>query len=787
MSSLAALPDTSDNTTDLIEIDAISPASAADEPIEILELDMEPTEPEWLRDARVAAAGARSHGALNEVIRALRHLPEGQKIQIRPIIAAQRAEIERNELGARAPTPMPGRSVAVVAATAAVVTSAPDVAVADTAQITPPAAEGRPVVAGWRRIDAGPHAGTWGVRVEHLQHGVAIEPPAPGDVVLANRAKGGSQPKRITGIVRTDGAAGGYSICTVADPAPGERATPARPRGAAQPNPAHVAQPMTPTGRVQLSGAAVARLGWIRGSLKAADAAQLDTLVTTMPHAELRVWSERLVIMDRSDALAMTRARLNLAPGLHDVDFAALMPVLTGSSAATSDEPASSGLASLATVDADLAAELGGIAAEGAANASVADLGAQSSAASSAAGRRLGVGFSTPQQYVQALERGGLQPATRAEYLAHVRGAGIAIDESQLPPANAPSALPVGAGIAHTATGPSYFDQPRAARQGFKVGKGAQDVKTGAALLRMGDLIAGSIAGGAGGDFSWAGRGQITRAALLGVLAEIGREDDAPAAKDAHAQAGRAVAALRSLGYHVHAVQGTERKGLPAAVAHRYIVGSTLTGDSMPVIGAEYGRRVLVVDLHQDDTMHCTGDENLAAKVRADFEARCATDVYISADLTTWLQKTLRNVHGGTRFGVGWYVPAGHREAAERLTRAVAKIWGESFRHGMPVASSSHLFEGLSEGLSDEIVKLEEAWAGAQEKAREARRTEVTAATAGGLLTRLFEMSERVRGYAALLGDEAVAPLRARLATLDAAIRPLVDDTTARASMLEFS
>lgn len=778
----------SDNLADWLEMDRAPRAQLPSEPESVapLELDDIPAEEPWLREARVAIQATEDHGACNAVVGRLlaQRLPEEQRAQIRPILAAHRAELDRRAAAKRAPQATHG--VTVAAATAAAVAAPAQVATEEPVPaLVVPTAEGRPMVAGWRRIEAGLQQGTWGVCVEHLQYGVAIEPPRPGDVVLVNRARGGaSQPKRIAGIVTTGAARGGYSICTVADAAPGERATAARPRAAAEPVPAHVAPEAAGADARGLSVAAGRRLAWVRGNL-GADAAGLDAVIATMSPEELRAWAERLAQMGQDDALAMTRIRIRAAEeGAARAALATEAAMLATEAAAIAARTAT-----VATVDAALAADLGSIATEATNNAGVADLGTlRADGPSSTEGRRLGVGFSTWQQYAEALRRGGLQPETRAEYIATVRRMGGQIDEATLPPANVPSALPVGAGIRYAATGPSYFDRPRAERRGFQVSKAAQELKSGAALLQIGDLIAGAVAGGAGGDFSWAGRGQITRAALLGTLAEIGRAGDAPAAKNAHAQAGRAVTTLRALGYHVHAIQGAERKSLPSHVAHRYIVGRALAGDTRTVeIGGEYGRRVLVVDLHQDDTLHCAGDADLAARVQSDFEARCAADTYISADLTTWLQRTLRNVHGATRFGVGWYVPAGQRDAAEQLTRAIAKIWGESWRHGMPVAACAHLVEGLTEGLADEITKLEEAWAGAKEEAREAQRAQVTSKKAGGLLAQIFELGERIRGYAALLGDEAVAPLRTRIAALDGEIRPLTDDTTARASMLEFS
>lgn len=667
-------------------------------PIEMGDSD----EPSWLRDVREQIADAPSHGALNVLISGLMRWPEERKILIRPLITARRAGLDQP---AAPVPPMPALNSMAQAPAAPAALLAPTTEQASAA----PAPEGGPMFASWRQINiAGPYSGQWGAAVDHTQHGIAIEPPTVGDVVLVTRAKDNrSQPKRIAAVLESKtGSRGAYSICAVADPAPGARATIARPVAAA-----------TPT-------------------------------VTTP------------------------------APAL----------------------PASAALASLATIDADLAAELGAAAAESAANAGVADLGAQlATGETSTAARRLGVGFSTVGQYIEALRRGGLQAHTRAEYLATVRRMGGTIDESAIPAANAAiveSAAPATVRD-HRVNGRSLFDRP-AADRGFKVGKAASEVKR-AALLRSSDLIGWLGDGEAGGDFSWAGQSEVKRAALLTVLTAIGREADAPGAKNARAQAGRAVGKLGNQGYDVHAVQGDERRQLPPTVAHRWMVGrvnatGALTG-ATPDADIAYGQRVLVVDLHRDDTLHFDRVSTLATEVKTDYETRCAADTYISADLTAWLQRTLRDAHGATRFGVGWYVPAGQRRAAEQLTRAVSKVWGASWRHGMPVVACSHLFEGLIEGLSDEIVKLEEAWSGAQEEARAARRAHVTGTKAAGLLRQVFEAHERVRGYAVLLtgdgADEAtviaVDALKARLALLDGAIRPLTDDTSVRGSMLEFS
>lgn len=810
-----------------VDPDASIPSSDEDADVRFALLEMGPTtEPAWLVDAREAIQAAGDRSALNATVGRLQsqRLSEAQRVQIRPILAAQwqlveAAEAERKAASSRKVTPAHG--VAVVAAAAATVAGAAQdaedvaayaAAVAQTnglpaqlvasgsggvmhtveAQVGPgPAFEAKPMVARWREIKvAGPYQGQWGAAVEHVRDGVPIQPPAVGDVVIVYRAHGGgAQPKRVAAIVRAD-AERGYSLCAVSDPPPGARATMTRPR-AAQPSTAGM-----PPGAVPLvapsaprplpfTAAAATRLAWIRGQL-GEHAPRLDALIASMPEAELRPWSERLASMGRDDALALTRIRL-------------------GPSGAANAAALSGGLLDLDEPNGTLESDLTAIGAEGASNAAVADLGAQSqSNATSTTIQRRGVGFSSWEGYREALRRGGLQSHTREEYIAHVRSHVTAEEVASYPTANV-NALPVGAGIVHTPTGPDVFSMTAAQRkEHLRVGK--SDAKlTGAALMRRSDVIAGALDAGAGGEFAWEGLGTLKRGKLVEALTALDRADIAPAAKDAAVQLSRAVRSLPSSRYDAHAVESDER---PDNVTARHVV---IDRDSLPngsqaiAAGGRAAATVeiaLTVDMLDDGTIAYHGDAQLAAKVRADYDLRTAEATLNSADMTAWLQGILITRHGATRYGSHWYVPGAQREAVIALTRAVRGTgWGRRGRwiHGTPITTGEALIEGIADGFLDEIEAVERKWTQDRADARAAyntfdgkgkrmRQTEdLTARGAAGHLKELTRIKERINGYAVLLGDEAIKEHRARVAKMDAEIRLLCDDTTIRGAMLEFS
>src|SRR5262249_27545143 len=156
------------------------------------------------------------------------------------------------------------------------------------------------------------------------------------------------------------------------------------------------------------------------------------------------------------------------------------------------------------------------------------------------------------------------------------------------------------------------------------------------AKLEAGQVVGGAVAEGHGVLVGWHGDRQITRAVLLEALRRIGREDWAPKPKDARAQAGRAMAAAGAA-YHVQAdPKGaiTSHQGGNTSGQHRWRLGQI---DSMGQPGDAYGRTVLVMTLEPDGRLHGAGLQHLAQLIIDDYTARCAQELYTSADLTQWL------------------------------------------------------------------------------------------------------------------------------------------------------
>jgi len=340
--------------------------------------------------------------------------------------------------------------------------------------------------------------------------------------------------------------------------------------------------------------------------------------------------------------------------------------------------------------------------------------------------------------------------------------------------------------------------------------------------LSRGALIAGAVAAGRGRLFSWAGSKIVTRGRLGEALEAIGRKGDLPAAKSAHAQAGRAVGALGGHGYDTRAVRQPKRDepAWPEGVAARWIVGqvgASLTSAEANQ-GRAYGRVALVVDLRADGTLCCAGDLDLARRVHDDFDRRVAAEEYASADVTFWLARKLREAHYGVSYGVTIYVPAGEADRAKALVDAVSAIWGASWMKGLPVASEGELLDGIGEGLAAEVAAVARALVEAREEARElaaakvdreraegkgplagdtdgqrweARReaaklgAQIGPRKAASILRDLQDADERVQGFAAFLGEDKVSAVKSEIARLRGEVEPLVSDGAKRAAVLE--
>lgn len=435
-------------------------------------------------------------------------------------------------------------------------------------------------------------------------------------------------------------------------------------------------------------------------------------------------------------------------------DAAAIIATRSAAFSADVEAPAA-----LSAPVAELARDLTALGEQGAANAAVQGIGSMRT------GELRGVGFSSKDGYITAL-RNGVKACTHASYLTTLRTqygmTSADIAALNLPGPMVESALPVGPGIKHTPTGPSIFDLPKAQRQ-FTVAAPAPEQQETVRLLNRTDLIAGAVAEGHGVIICWRGAGRPERGQIVAALETLGRAGQAPVAKSARAQAGRAVEGLRGLGFDVRADLKSEGADLPAG-SQRWTVGKV--NHATAEIGTEYGKVILTVTL-TDGVLSFAGDESLAAQVLANFNARTAGDVYQSSDVTEWLGRILRNEHMAIEYGLGWYVPAKHRLAAAALCEAISAVgfgsaWvGGKGRPALPVATSDQLRDGILRGLVEEVETLLSRLATERDAAKTARQAgDIGAKRAATFLGELREITKRIAAYGEMMGAERVAAAR---------------------------
>lgn len=318
------------------------------------------------------------------------------------------------------------------------------------------------------------------------------------------------------------------------------------------------------------------------------------------------------------------------------------------------------------------------------------------------------------------------------------------------------------------------------------------------------DVVAGAHENAAGKFFGFAGLGQLTRAQLLQCIEAAGLPSDvAPAPKSAHAQAGRVVGALNAAGFIVRAARLPKaRKGAPEATAPRtykarWTVGA---GNHAANVGDAFGRTVLTVTLLDGDSKSTTGqlviegEESLAIRVRADFEALCAGDVYSSSDVSAWLTSTMfysrwRAAHVGGNY----YVRNRYCAEAETLCGELAKLWGRRWMlPAIPMSTGAELLQGMVDGFTREaeavLKTYREELAAAREEARANGESDrdvlLGTKRAKTLLGQVRELAERAVGFGAMFGDERMRELRARLAVAGDEIAESIDDITQRFSLI---
>jgi hypothetical protein len=415
------------------------------------------------------------------------------------------------------------------------------------------------------------------------------------------------------------------------------------------------------------------------------------------------------------------------------------------------------------------------IAAESTANAATIGIGSMSG------GQLRGVGFSSKDGYIAAI-RNGVPAHTHDSYITTLRTrygmTSADLAALDLPGPMAPSALPVGDGVAHIPAGhvagsAGVFEAGR--QRAFKVGDApAEYTALKPADLKEGKLVAVARSEGNGVVIAWNGRRTIQRAALGEALIKIGETELMPRANSARAQAGRTVGALNNAGYVVRAERRPVIKAGDTApdydarwtvgrVSHDIPSGVEVAGGELPVA---LGQRVMQLTL-RDDVLTVTGDEALGRSVLDGYQVRLGEELYQSGDITTWLGGVLRKHCDAIAFGaLGWYVPPKHAARAAGVCQAVASTgFGAGWvLPGLPVTDSDMLRDGILRGLTDEVDGLMDRLATERSAAKETRESgDIGPKRASTFLADLRKIGERVVAYSVVLGDERVSAARERV------------------------
>lgn len=411
------------------------------------------------------------------------------------------------------------------------------------------------------------------------------------------------------------------------------------------------------------------------------------------------------------------------------------------------------------------------IASESTSNAAVQGIGSQRGPNAT----MRGVGFASREGYITAI-RNGVPDHTHASYLTTLRAqygmTSADLSALDLPGPMAVTALPVGAGIVHTPTGPSVFDRPRSERA-FVVGPKADEIEQVPRIqIEHGKLVAGAAAEGHGVLIGWRGLGQLTRGKLTIALAEIGRSDLLPAPMSARSQAGQAVTKYNNLGMVVRVA----RRGTGATWGARWTI---LTVNHANKAGQSGGDIMLVIDLLPNGELRFEGDEAMAASIKADYDERIAGEIFEAGAVTSWLNGKLYDHFKAVSFGVGSYVPQKHAAAAEQLCEAVRSTgWGYGWiSPALPIADSSQLRDGIVRGLKEEVADLMARLATEREIAKTERKDgDIGEKRAGTYLKALRDIGQRIVAYGQVLGEERVSVCRETVRTAIAALETLLND-----------
>lgn len=306
--------------------------------------------------------------------------------------------------------------------------------------------------------------------------------------------------------------------------------------------------------------------------------------------------------------------------------------------------------------------------------------------------------------------------------------------------------------------------------------------------VRHTEVVAGARTNASGIFLGFNGLGTLTRAELAAVIAAAGMPSDwLPAAKSAHAQAGRIVGNLSRHGYIVRAARVPVKTGKPQSSAERgwvarWNVGQAVLGST---VGGSYGTTLLVATLTVGGTLTLEGREDLAVTVRTEFDTACSAETYAAADVSSWLSSTLVGRFRAAAVGGNWYVRRKYAADAEKLCTALAKTWGRNWLlPAIPMTTTEELCAGLVKNFAEEVDVVLSTYRAELAEAQKHGDSEIGSRRATTLLGEVRTLAERAVGFASMFGDRHMMTLREKLCAAADEISGSVDDISQRFSLI---
>lgn len=306
--------------------------------------------------------------------------------------------------------------------------------------------------------------------------------------------------------------------------------------------------------------------------------------------------------------------------------------------------------------------------------------------------------------------------------------------------------------------------------------------------VRHTEVVAGARTNASGIFLGFNGLGSLTRAELAAIIADAGMPADwLPAAKSAHAQAGRIVGSLHRHGYIVRAARVPVKTGKPQSSAERgwvarWNVGQAILGSN---VGGSYGTTLLVATLTVGGQLVLEGREDLALQVRTEYDAACSAEVYAAADVTSWLQSQLVGRFRAAAVGGNWYVRRKYAADAEKLCASLAKHWGRNWLlPAIPMTTTEELCAGLVKNFADEVDVVLKTYRDELAEAQKHGDSEIGSRRATTLLGEIRTLAERAVGFASMFGDRHMFTLREKLCAAADEIAGSIDDISQRFSLI---